>query len=201
VTGIPVYARTGVPGTVATIEVGRPAHTQRRRGRAHARRRSQSAPDPNDGLPEDDELDVDDGMEVGRILPKFVTPSDVRDLKNRVDPFVRALDQGVTDCKGLPDGVRAGWQAFSKAWRSYFDEEDSWWHTAAQMDQGEAYEQDLAKWQTMIAGYKCATDAPPVTPDDEGGGADASRWQGTIKTVAIAGALVAVVLGIRTVMK
>jgi hypothetical protein len=141
-------------------------------------------------------------MTVGRILPKFVTPADVRDLKTRVDPFVRALDQGVADCKTLPNGVRTGWLAFSKAWRTYFDEEDSWWHTAAQMDQGEAYEQDLAKWQQMIAQYKCAPDAPPITPEDgAGGGADSGRWQGTIKTVAIAGAVIAVVLGIRTVLK
>ena len=39
------------------------------------------------------------------------------------------------------------------------------------MDQGEAYEADVQNWQKMIAGYKCAPDAPPITPTD-GGGAD-----------------------------
>ena len=55
--------------------------------------------------------------------------------------------------------------AFSKAWRSYFDEEDSWLHTAAQMDQGEAYEQDLAHWHDWIGQFKCAESAPRK-PDD-----------------------------------
>jgi hypothetical protein len=143
-------------------------------------------------------------MEVGGILPKFVTPSDVRALKNRVDPFVIALEQSVSNCTTLPDGVRTGWQAFSRAWRSYVEEDDSWLHTAAQMDQGEAYEQDISRWQGMIATYKCAPDAPPLTPTDQGGTSDdagSRRMQGTIKTVAIAGAIVAVVIGVRTVMK
>lgn len=147
---------------------------------------------------------VPESIVVGGMLPKFVMPSDVRSLKTRIDPFVVSLDQSVADCKSLPDSVRASWQAFSKAWRSFFDEDDSWLHTAAQMDQGEAYEQDVARWQTMIAGYKCAPDAPPLTPTDPGGSGDdagSRRWQGTIKTVAIAGAIVAVVIGVRTVMK
>jgi hypothetical protein len=139
--------------------------------------------------------------ETGKPLLRFVTPSDVRDLKNRLDPYVRALDESVAACASLPQGVRDGWAAFSKAWRSYFDEEDSWWHTAAQMDQGEAYEGDVQRWQQMLAGYKCAPDAPPPTPtaDDSTGGSD--RWAGTIKTVAIAGAVVAVALGLRAVLR
>ena len=140
-------------------------------------------------------------MSVGRILPKFVTPSDVRDLKVRVDAFVRATDQSVSTCAKLPEGVRAGWKQFSNAWRTYFDEEDSWWHTAAQMDQGEAYERDLGAWQTTLAQYRC-TDAPPViTPSNGGESGNSDRWQGTVKTVAIAGAIVAVVLGVRAVVR
>jgi hypothetical protein len=139
-------------------------------------------------------------VETGKPFLRFVTPGDVRDLKNRLDPYVRALDASVSACKALPAGVADGWAGFSKAWRSYFDEEDSWWHAAAQMDQGEAYEADVEHWQQMIAGFKCAPDAPPITPTgDDGGGSD--RWAGTIKTVAIAGAVVAVALGLRAVMK
>ena len=139
-------------------------------------------------------------METGKPFIRFVTPSDVRDLKNRLDPFVRSLDQSATDCKALPQGVADGWSAFSKAWRTYFDEDDSWWHTAAQMDQGEAYESDVQRWQAMIAGYKCAVDAPLPTPTADGGG-DSDRWSGTVKTVAIAGAVIAVALGLRAVIK
>ena len=138
----------------------------------------------------------------GGFLPRFVTPTDVRDLKNRVDPFVRALDQSVIDCKPVPDALRKAWQDFSKAWRGFFEEDDSWLHTAAQMDQGEAYQSDLARWQTMIGQYNCSPGAPAITPlGGENATADTKQWQGTIKTVAVAGAVIAVVVGLRTVLR
>jgi hypothetical protein len=139
-------------------------------------------------------------METGKPFLRFVTPGDVRDLKNRVDSYVRALDESVVTCATLPPGVRDGWAAFSETWRTYYGEEDSWWHTGAQMDQGEAYESDVQRWQQMITGYKCAPNAPPITPEDDGG-QDSDRWTGTIRTVAIAGAVFAVALGLRAVMK
>jgi hypothetical protein len=138
-------------------------------------------------------------IETGRILPRFVTPSDVRDLKNRIDPFVRAIDGSVAACPALPHEVADGWSAFSKAWRSFYDEEDSWWHTAAQMDQGEAYELDVQRWQQKLAGYKCASSAPAIAIEDGAGASDS--WAGTFKTVAIAGAVIAVALGVRAFVR
>ena len=132
---------------------------------------------------------------------RFVTPGDVRDLKNRIDPFVVALDATVAACKGLPAGVATSWADFSKRWRDFFNEDESWFHTAAQMDQGEAYECDLLHWQQTIQANKCATGAPLITPEDAGGAAGGAQWAGTIKVVAIAGAVVAVALGLRAVMK
>jgi hypothetical protein len=141
-------------------------------------------------------------MTVSGFLPRFVTPSDVRALKTRVDPFVRAIDRSVADCASLAAETRTGWEAFSRAWRAYFDEEDSWLHTAAQMDQGEAYEQDLAHWQDLLAHSKCGTSTPRITPTNPRSTPDDSaRMHGTIKTVAIAGAVVAVALGLRAVLK
>ena len=142
-------------------------------------------------------------METGRILPKFVIPSDVRDLKNRIDPFVRGLDASVPACATLGPGVVDTWKAFSAAWRSYFDEDDSWWHTAAQMDQGEAYEQDVQHWQQMMASRKCTSNAPLITPVDPPlfGGDGGGRWAGTIKWVAVAGIAVAVVVGMKAVIR
>ena len=121
---------------------------------------------------------------------RFVTPGDVRDLKNRVDPFVVALDATVAACKGLPEGVATSWAGFSKRWRDFFNENESWFHTAAQMDQAEAYECDLLHWQQMIQqANKCAPDAPIDHPrgrrrrrgrpamgrDNQSGG---NRWRG-----------------------
>jgi|GEM_PF-1653920 hypothetical protein len=136
------------------------------------------------------------------VLPRFVTPQDVRDLKNRTDPFVRALDAAVAACgQALPGDVRIGWTAFSKAWRSYYDEADSWWHTAAQMDQGEKYEEDLAHWQERLASLQCGH-VPGVTPLDVGGDDKSpSKWQGTIKVAAVAGAVIAAAIAIHSVTK
>ena len=139
-------------------------------------------------------------MDTGKPFLRFVTPADVRDLKNRIDPYVRALDENVVACVALPQGVRDGWTAFSKAWRSYFDEDDSWWHTAAQMDQAESYECDVRRWQTLLAQQKCAPDAPPLSFTNEGG-SGAGSFGGTIKVVAIAAAVVAAALAIREVAK
>ena len=140
-------------------------------------------------------------VETGKPFLRFVTPGDVRDLKNRIDPYVRALDAAVATCAGLPAGIRDGWKAFSSsAWRPYFDEDDSWWHTAAQMDQGEAYSKDVERWQQMITGYKCAPNAPPITPQDPPG-SGGEEWAGAIKWVAIAGIAVAVVIGAKAVVR
>lgn len=144
-------------------------------------------------------------MDVGRILPRFVTPTDVHDLKTRLDAFVRAEDASVDACPAIPNGPRMGWKAFAASWQSYFAEDDSWLRAGAQMDEGEAYEEDLARWQSLIATYKCVQAAPPVTPLDPplGGGPDSppSQWQGTIKMVAAAGIAIAVALGVRAVAR
>ena len=131
---------------------------------------------------------------------RFVTPGDVRDLKNRIDPFVLALDAAVRDCKGLSQDTATAWGDFSKAWRGFFNEDESWFHTAAQMDQAESYECDVRRWQDMLAKQKCAADVPPITFTNEGDGGG-SALGSTVKVVAIAAAVVAAAFAIREVAK
>lgn len=128
---------------------------------------------------------------------RFVTPSDVRELKRRLDPTVRGLDATVDSCGKLDEGTRGAWKNFSSSWRKYFDEEDSWLHTAAQMDAGEAYEQDIHGWQVLIASRSCSLTSPVIQPP----GAATAETLSTVKTVAIAGAVIAVIVGIKSVMK
>ncbi|MEO8875138.1 MAG: hypothetical protein ABI461_06080 [Polyangiaceae bacterium] len=144
-------------------------------------------------------------MEVGRILPRFVTPTDVRDLKTRVDAFVHAEDASVDACPSIPAGPRMGWKAFAASWQSYFAEDDSWLRAGAQMDEGEAYEEDFARWQALVGTYKCVPATPRITPLDPplGGGPNTApgEWQGTIKMVAAAGIAIAIALGVRAVAR
>ena len=130
------------------------------------------------------------------ILPKFVLPADVRALKSRLDPTVRSLDTTVTQCTTIEPATASAWADFSRAWRAYFNEEDSWLHTAAQMDAGEAYERQIADWQGRLS-RPCTLHTPQITPSTS----PPETHQDTIRTVAIAGAVIAVVVGIRSVMR
>ena len=132
-------------------------------------------------------------MEVGR------GKGDIRNLKNRLDAYVAALTATIDSCKDVPEVVRSGWRAWVKAWRSYVDEPDSWWRSKEQWEQGLTYESDLQQWQRTIGAYKaCVNGAPmiPIEPPPSG-----SEWMGTVKVVAIAGAVIAVSLAATYGMK
>lgn len=133
------------------------------------------------------------------ILPKFVTPSDVRDLKNRVDPSVRALEATVATCARLDAPTRNAWTDFAKAWRSYVDEDDSWFHTAAQYDTGESYERTVADWQRIVSA-SCTLPGPRIEPPPSPS-VVSSEAQGTIRTVAIAGVVIAAIFVVREAVR
>jgi hypothetical protein len=132
-------------------------------------------------------------------LPRFVTPSDVRDLKNRLDPFVRALDATALKCPSLDPAVQSAWSDFARSWRGYFDEEDSWLHSAAQYDTGESYERSVAEWQRII-GAACPVPGPKVEPPPAPSVVSA-ELQGTIRTVAIAGGIIAAAIALRSLIR
>lgn len=101
------------------------------------------------------------GFDAGRILPRFVTSSDVHDLKMRLNPYVIALDGIVQGCPDMPAPVRDGWEAFSQSWKTFFQQGEGFWTAGAEMDQAEAYQADLQTWQAKISSTTCKID--PVT--------------------------------------
>lgn len=101
------------------------------------------------------------GHDAGRILPRFVTSSDVHDLKMRLNPYVIALDGIVAGCPDMPAPVRDGWEAFSQSWKTFFQQGEGFWTAGAEMDQAEAYQADLQTWQAKISTTTCKID--PVT--------------------------------------
>lgn len=130
-------------------------------------------------------------------------PSDVRELKDALNPSVQALDGDVRGCAGLDDATRAAWRAFKDTWDKWFAAEESFWRSGQQMDRTEQYAKEIRGWQDKIAGARCHMSAPPIDPNKpslfgSGAGGD---LEGTIKTVAIAGAFVAGVVALRTVMR
>jgi hypothetical protein len=136
-------------------------------------------------------------------LIKFITPDDVRDYRGRLDAVISATDTKVTtSCPGLDQGTREGWSKFVAAWREFLKEEPSWLHALAQYETTEAYEQDMSRWQDMISKASCLLPTPRVVPgSNEGPSSPPSSLESTLRTVAIAGAVVAVALGVKAVLR
>ena len=67
---------------------------------------------------------------------QFVTPSDVRALKTRLDPFVTALDGAVAQCPKADPGTREAWAAFARSWRAYVASEDHFLTAGAEFSNG-----------------------------------------------------------------
>lgn len=105
-------------------------------------------------------------FDAGRVLPRFVTNSDVHDLKMRLNPYVVALDTVVAGCPDMPAAVRDGWESFSQSWKTFFQQGEGFWTAGAEMDQAEAYQADLQTWQAKIASTTCKID--PVTKKPTG---------------------------------
>jgi hypothetical protein len=139
---------------------------------------------------------LDQTGDAGRIAPRFVTDSDVRDLKLRLNPTVEALDLMVSECPDMPDVLKRGWEQFSISWKAFLQQSESFWSAGAEMDQAEAFQADIQTWSAKLSAAPCKAGKPseyaPPAPSTEGA-TDASVGDitGTIKLVTIVGGLVA----------
>ncbi len=131
-------------------------------------------------------------------LPTVVMPDDVRAAKARIDSFARAMDRSVAVCPQLHPLVRRSWSDFYRNWRQFADADASWLHAAAEFETAKQYEEHVIAWQAQL-GPLCAMTSPPLsrTPTST----SPAALQTTLKTVAIAGAVVAVALAVREVSR
>lgn len=115
----------------------------------------------------------------------FVTPSDVQARKDQVNAEIEATDVDVINCKTLDAGTLSAWNLFLVAWREFDADEPGFFSAGAQGRQVADYVDQLAQWQARLKAAGCTlTAAPlPAQPQDD--------VAGTIKTVAIAAAVVA----------
>ncbi|MGA2450273.1 MAG: hypothetical protein ABTD50_16485 [Polyangiaceae bacterium] len=125
---------------------------------------------------------------------RFITPSDVHDFKVQMDPRFRSVDRDVSGCSTLPDATRESWDEFYKSWRDFFVEDESWLHTAAQMDRAQAYEEQLTDWQKRLEGYHCSLSAPIVAPESE---RTAVHWTSALRWAGLAAGVVTAIWMIR----
>jgi hypothetical protein len=137
-----------------------------------------------------------------RWLPYFVSPDDVRDKKRRIEAMLAGLDAAIAACVAIGAIDRQRWALFLAGWAAFRDGEDSWLHTASQNEQADAYETDGRAWAEWFGRQACAatSSAPSIStwgerPDADG--ESAHETKSTVKTVAIAGAVIAIALGLR----
>ena len=128
--------------------------------------------------------------EAGAPFLRFVTSSDVRALKDRLNPYVVSLDASIVACPTVSPTKRASWSDWRKAWDGFFSAPEGFWTAGAEMDQGEAYEVDFNGWRSFMIAERCSIDAPSPSKTDDPSkpGSDTGE---TVRTVAIA----AVILG------
>ena len=120
------------------------------------------------------------------------TSQSVRDLKNRVNGGVLAIDRQVDGCPQLDPATRAGWKAFLASWKVYMAADDSWFlglGTGPLYDQGITYENQLVSWQQKINESSCTPTLPNLIPSDKPPSQQADMSD-TVKTVAIGAGVV-----------
>jgi len=137
------------------------------------------------------------GGAIGDLLPKFVYPSDVEELKRQIDPSVLATDAAVAACPNLDPAERAAWKAFRGAWGLFRDQPTPWLFGSANLyDEGLLFQAQLAQWQAQLRA-KCSIPGPVVVDPHANDAEQAS----VIKWVAAAVVTVAVVWAVRGVVK
>lgn len=90
----------------------------------------------------------------------FVLPSDVEALQAQVRSQRDQLAASLNACHCDDPTVGVQWQAQSLAVDAFLAEDPSLFHTAAQMDQGQALQRDLGQWPARISACGCK-DVPP----------------------------------------
>ena len=133
------------------------------------------------------------------LLPTWFVPDDVRAIKARLDASARTLDRSVTLCPHVHPYVRRSWADFYRGWRTFADADASWLRASTDYETARQYEEHLVAWQRQIAPI-CGIAGAPLTRAQNPGSTE-STLQTTIKTVAIAGAVVAVALAVREVTR
>ncbi len=130
---------------------------------------------------------------------QFVTPSDVRSLKTRLDPFVGALDASIGTCASVDAPTRNAWAAFLQSWRAYVASEDHFLTAGSEFNAGCEYETTIAGWQRTVGGMACGVPGPSL-PDPALRGGDTATTN-TVRTVAVAAGIVAVALTLRSLAR
>lgn len=121
-----------------------------------------------------------------------ITSSDVKQAKATVNAEFISVNRAIHACAGqgkIPNEEMQSWLAFKTSWDDLFQIDEGFFTAVSEMNTVQDYERNLADWQKRIKQRGCDTFGPNIVPPPPPGSQD-SGIQSTIKTVAIAAALI-----------
>jgi hypothetical protein len=98
-----------------------------------------------------------------------ITPQVIADLKGRLDPTAKSLNDEVNGCAALSADTKTSWSYFYKGWRDYADADPPSFYTFGMgsiYDSGIAYQDQLIAWQKLL-NTTCTSTTPPLVRQDE----------------------------------
>lgn len=125
-------------------------------------------------------------------LIKFATPDTVNALRLRLNPEFWTTDAAVKACAALSAEERDAWARFLRSWQ-YQDDPD-WWNASSLFDQACGMSRELEGWRVSLQG-RCKQSGPLTVPGPS------SEFPSAIKWGAAALIVVALVVGVRTVVR
>lgn len=130
---------------------------------------------------------------------QFVTPSDVRAIKTRLDPFVASLDGAISECPKVDSATREAWAGFITSWRTFVSSEEHFLTAASEFNMGCEYQSAIARWQRTLGTFACGVPGPSL-PEPRASGGDTATMS-TLRTLAIAGGVIALALTVRSLAR
>jgi hypothetical protein len=125
----------------------------------------------------------------------FVTPGNVTDAKNTLSAQIETLKADINNCTGMDKTRKAAFAAFYEGWRKFYCANDTGTCTApgynlfglgGQIDQADAYTQQVYDWQKELAGINCQVSSPMTVPPANQAANLGLAAMGALQWVAIA---------------
>lgn len=119
----------------------------------------------------------------------FVWPSDVRDKIREIDAAFQSNDVAIKACAAMSSTLKAGWATDLATWTAFVADGVPTFGAGNKLEAALRWQCRLSEWQTLLGQTQCALAGPEVpkpTPSTT-----VETAVGTLKTVAVAGAVIA----------
>jgi hypothetical protein len=158
--------------------------------------------------------------------PYAVTPDELDSLKARVKAQYQAIDHDMRACAGLSETTKKAWAERYQAAMDFaalhtpstaemvLSAATTLYQMRKDYEAGERLEEDVAAYQKQLLATQCGSSLPPVVPEvsrvppspsfeplTKAISNPVTETLGSVKTIAICGVVIAVIVGIKAVTK